>query len=49
MLFSKATQVSVNLDHEQAKSIYDFTAKDIDGSDVSMDKYRYENFLIIVL
>lgn len=42
-----ATQVSVNLDHEQAKSIYDFTAKDIDGSDVSMDKYRGHVCIIV--
>ena len=27
-------------DWKAASSIYDFTAKDIDGNDVSLDKYR---------
>ena len=26
---------------KQASSIYEFSAKDIDGNEVSMDKYRY--------
>lgn len=26
---------------ESAKSVYDFTVKDMDGQDVSLDKYRY--------
>lgn len=29
-------------DWESAKSVYDFTVKDIKGEDVRLDKYKYE-------
>ena len=32
---------------EETKTLYDFTAKDIDGNDVSLDKYR--GFAVIVV
>ncbi|EFX89082.1 hypothetical protein DAPPUDRAFT_233749 [Daphnia pulex] len=31
---------SGNANYKEAQSIYDFTAKDIDGNQVSLDKYR---------
>ena len=27
------------------KTVYDFTAKDIDGNEVSLEKYRYVKYL----
>lgn len=30
-----------NEDYKNAKSVYEFTVKDINGKDVSMEKYKY--------
>lgn len=30
-------------DWKNAKSVYDFTVKDIQGEDVSLEKYKYAN------
>lgn len=35
------------VDYKKAKSVYDFTVKDIKGNEVSLDKYK-GNVLIIV-
>lgn len=34
-------------DYKNASSIYDFKAKDIDGNEVSMDKYK--GFVVIIV
>jgi len=36
-----------NIDYKNAKSIYEFTAKDIDGKEVSMDKYKGQVVIIV--
>lgn len=43
ILFTVLQTIGVNMenpDPNTAKSIYEFTAKDIDGNDVSLEKYR---------
>lgn len=31
-----------------AKSVYEFTVKDIKGEDVSLEKYKYDNILLYI-
>ncbi|KFM83346.1 Phospholipid hydroperoxide glutathione peroxidase, mitochondrial, partial [Stegodyphus mimosarum] len=38
---------SGNVDWKTAKSVYDFSAKDIDGNEVSLEKYRGHVCLIV--
>lgn len=41
MLFSFLLQsVAAQEDWQKAKTIYEFSAKDIDGNEVSLEKYR---------
>ncbi|KAL4236664.1 Phospholipid hydroperoxide glutathione peroxidase [Mactra antiquata] len=42
-----AANMATASDWKSASSIYDFTAKDIDGNDVSLDKYRGHVCLIV--
>lgn len=41
LLLSLALQCAQVTDWKSAKSIYEFSAKDIDGNEVSLEKYRY--------
>jgi hypothetical protein len=39
-LIQASAQGAGNADYKKATSIYDFTAVDIDGNQVSLDKYK---------
>ena len=40
-VFQAAAEGVGNADYKSATSIYDFTVTDIDGNQVSLEKYRY--------
>jgi len=42
-----ATEGIGNKDYKKANSIYDFTAQDIDGNIVSLEKYRDHTCIIV--
>jgi glutathione peroxidase-family protein len=49
MFFFKAAAEGIgNADYKLATSIYDFTVTDIDGNQVSLEKYRYFQTLLLV-